>query len=387
MLFRNFKTWLCWFWSSTDFDNDELTHYAEQFMKTEVSHGVGILGLVTLLLLIGASILYGLLEYSVLYLYTCGMLGMLCLHVIFTSRKVSETKALYLLCMTLIIVSGMAFVLLAHQEGNFNNALLPSVVVLFMVIPIVPWGLREGLAIVSLVYLVFTLSTVSVEGRFETDNLLILQFMMLVSAMVSLTILSRNVSVRKDDIKARYELENAHRKMERLSYEDGLTGAWNRRYFEVQFKRVARRMLERTSNKVYFGLLDIDDFKQVNDVHGHLAGDDVLKKLTEVLQQSLGESSYVFRIGGDEFVILFESSDYQFPLQQATDKLRQQSITVPAVNVSIGVIEVQGVHSAIDLEKLYKQADKSLYAAKTRKHANGNKLNCVINSLPGTEAL
>jgi diguanylate cyclase (GGDEF)-like protein len=387
MFCHNLKTWLCWFWSSTEFDNDELTHYAEQFMKTEVSHGVGILGLVTLLLLIGASILYGLLEYSVLYLYTCGMLAVLCLHVIFTSRKVSETKALYLLCMTLIIVSGMAFVLLAHQEGNFNNALLPSVVVLFMVIPIVPWGLREGLAIVSLVYLVFTLSTMSVEGRFDTDNLLILQFMMLVSAMISLTILSRNVSVRKDDIKARYELENAHRKMERLSYEDGLTGAWNRRYFEVQFKRVARRMLERTNNKVYFGLLDIDDFKQINDLHGHLAGDDVLKKITDVFQRSLGESSYVFRIGGDEFVILFESSDYQLALQQATDELRQQSLTAPAVNVSIGVIEVQGVHSEIDLEKLYREADKSLYTAKTRKHSNGNKLNCVTHSLPGAEAL
>ena len=356
-------------------------------MKTEVSHGVGILGLVTLLLLIGAAILYSMLEYSVTYLYTCGMLGLLCLHVIFTSHKVSETKALYLLCMTLIIVSGMAFVLLAHQEGNFNNALLPSVVVLFMVIPIVPWGLREGLAIVSLIYLVFTLSTISVVGRFNTDDLLVLQFMMLVSAMISLTILSRNVSVRKDDIKARYDLENAHRKMERLSYEDGLTGAWNRRYLEVQFKRVARRMLERSNSKVYFGLLDIDDFKQINDIHGHLAGDDVLREITEIFQQSLGESGYVFRIGGDEFVILFETSDYRIPLQQATEKLREQSVAGPGVNVSIGVIEIQGRHSEIELEKLYREADKSLYRAKTRKHTNGNQLNCVANSLMDAEAL
>jgi diguanylate cyclase (GGDEF)-like protein len=383
----NLKTWLCWFWSSTDFESDELTHYAEQFMKTEVSHGVGILGLVTLLLLIASSILYGLLEYSVLYLYTCAMLGLLCLHVMFTSRRVPDTKALYLLCMTLIIVSGVAFVLLAHREGNFNNALLPSIVVLFMVIPIVPWGLREGLAIVSLIYLVFTLSTVSVEGRFSSDNLLVLQFMMLVSSMISLTILSRNVSVRKDDIKARYELENAHRNMERLSYEDSLTGAWNRRYFEVQFKRVARRMLERSNSKVYFGLLDIDDFKQINDVHGHLAGDKVLRKITEVFQQALGETSYVFRIGGDEFVILFETGDFKVPLQQATDELREQSITGHGVNVSIGVIEVHGDPGEIDMEKLYKEADKSLYRAKTRKHSNGNKLNCVTDSLLDAGAL
>ena len=225
MDFDNIKARLPRFWSSTDFDSEELTRYAEQFMLSEVSRGVATLGLVTLLLLAGASVLYGLLDYNKLYLYTCLLLSLLSVHVIFTSRRVPDAQALYLLCMALIIVSGTAFVLLAHKEGNFNNALLPTVVVLFMVIPIVPWGMREGLAIVLMVYLVFTLSTLSVQGRFSSENLLILQFMMLVSAMVSLTILGRNVTIRKDDIKARYELEMAHRKMERLSYEDGLTAA------------------------------------------------------------------------------------------------------------------------------------------------------------------
>ena len=386
MFYHNLKAWVSWFWSSTDFESDELTRYAEKFMVTEVGHGVGILGLVTLLLLMAAAVLYTLLHYSEHYLYTCAMLGLLCLHVIFTSRRVLETKALYLLCMALIVVSGVAFVLLAHREGNFNNALLPSVVVLFMVIPIVPWGLREGLAIVSLVYLVFTVSTMSVAGRFDSDNLLVLQFMMLVSAMISLTILSRNVMVRKDDIKARYELENAHRKMERLSYEDGLTGAWNRRYLEVQFKRVVRRMLERTTNKVYFGLLDIDDFKQINDNQGHLAGDRVLRNIADIFQQSLGDNNYVFRIGGDEFVILFEASDYEMLLQSATDALRSNSAAIPGVNVSIGVIEVQDDGEVADLEYLYKEADKSLYAAKTRKHSNGDRLTCVTSQLLGAVA-
>lgn len=381
MFFNNLKDWLSWFWSSTDFDNNELSRYAEQFMVKEVSHGVGILGLITLLLLIAASALYSLLEYSEHYLYTCSVLGLLCVHVIFTSRRVPETKALYLLCMALIIVSGVAFVLLAHREGNFNNALLPSVVVLFMVIPIVPWGLREGLAIVSLVYLVFTLSTMSVTGRFETDDLMVLQFMMLVSAMISLTILSRNVTVRKDDIKARFELENAHRKMERLSYEDSLTGAWNRRYLEIQFKRVLRRMLEQSKDKVYFGLLDIDDFKQINDLRGHHTGDLVLRNVVDSFEQALGKNNYVFRIGGDEFVVLFQANDYATMLQSATDTLNHSSANIPAAQVSIGIIEVDGLDDNIDLESLYKEADKSLYAAKMRKGSNNNKLNCVTSAL------
>jgi len=386
MINEKLKARLSRFWSSTDFDNEELTQYAEQFMVSEVSSGVSTLGLVTLLLLAGASLLYGLLDYDELYLYTCMLLGVLCLHVIFTSSRVPDSQALYLLCMTLIVVSGTAFVLLAHAEGNFNNALLPSVVVLFMVIPIVPWGMREGLVIVLLIYLVFTLSTLSVQGRFGSDNLMILQFMMIVSAMVSLTILGRNVTIRKDDIKARYELEMAHQKMERLSYEDGLTGAWNRRYLEVQFRRVMRRMLERTTNKVYFGLLDVDDFKQINDSHGHLAGDEVLRKIADTFQRVLGESSYVFRIGGDEFVILFECSDYETLLQTAAAGLDKKSAVIPGVRVSIGVIEVQAMSDDIELENLYKEADKSLYQAKTRKNTHADGLNCVAYRAMGEKA-
>jgi diguanylate cyclase (GGDEF)-like protein len=381
MPYEKIKEWLPRFWSSTDFDSDELTRYAEQFMVGEVSRGVSTLGLVTLLLFALAFVLYGLLEYNDLYLYTCTVLGLLCMHVIFTSTRVQDTRALHLLCMTLIVVSGTAFVLIAHQEGNISNALLPSVVVLFMVIPIVPWGMREGLAIVLLIYLVFTLSTLSVQGRFSSENLLVLQFMMLVSALVSLTILGRNVSVRKDDIRARYELEKAHRAMERLSYEDGLTGAWNRRYLEVQFKRVLRRMMERTHDKIYFGLVDADDFKQINDAHGHHAGDMVLKNIADSLQQALGNDTYVFRIGGDEFVVMFESDDHQPLLQQAVEELGKASDEVPAVKVSIGVIEVTGPYDDIDLEKLYKEADKSLYRAKTRKHSIDDGLNCVSQNL------
>jgi len=386
MNFKKLKARLPRFWSSTDFDSEELTRYAEQFMVNEVSRGVGTLGLVTLLLFACAAVLFGLLEYNVLYLYTCAVLSLLCVHVILTSSKVQDAQALHLLCMTLIIVSGTAFVLLAHHEGNFNNALLPSVVVLFMVIPIVPWGMREGLAVVLLIYLVFTLSTLSVEGRFSAENLLVLQFMMLVSATVSLTILGRNVAVRKDDIRARYELENAHRDMERLSYEDGLTSAWNRRYLEVQFKRVIRRMMERSRSKVYFGLIDVDDFKLINDEHGHHAGDQVLRKLADTFQHALGENSYVFRIGGDEFVILFEADDHASVLQHATDELSKQSANIPGAKVSIGVIEVHELHDDIDLEKLYKEADKSLYQAKTRKNSSDDGLNCVVQGLMGAKA-
>jgi len=147
-----------------------------------------------------------------------------------------------------------------------------------------------------------------------------------------------------------------------------------------------RRMLERNSNKVYFGLIDVDDFKQINDSLGHHVGDEVLRKIANTFQQALGDSSYVFRIGGDEFVILFEGRDYETPLQTAAAGLGKQSAAVPGVKVSIGVIEVQAMSDDIDLENLYKEADKSLYQAKTRKNTHADGLNCVVCRAIGVKA-
>ena len=144
-----------------------------------------------------------------------------------------------------------------------------------------------------------------------------------------------------------------------------------------------RRMLERSSDKVYFGLIDVDDFKLINDSHGHHIGDEVLRKIADTFQQTLGESSYVFRIGGDEFVILFQGGEYEPLLQTAANELCRTSGAIPEVKVSIGIIEVQGLHDDMDMEKLYKEADKSLYRAKTRKHSQVDGLNCVAYKLMG----
>jgi len=369
-------------WSITDFATGDLNRYAEGFMAHEVRRGVMTLGISSLLLLAGAAFLYRSLGFSHMYVYTCGVLALLALHVTLSSRTVKQTQVLYLLSITLLVVSGSAFVLLAHQTGSFSAALLSSVVLLFMVVPMVPWGLREASTVVLLIYLLFTLSTLSVGGRFDVKTLWILQFMMLGAGMVTLTIVARHVGVRKNDIKARFDLENAHQQMERLSYEDGLTGAWNRRFLDVQFKRLLRRFREQ-GRRVSFALLDVDDFKLVNDGFGHSFGDTVLQSLVQALRKRLGEQNYVFRVGGDEFALLFDVSDAQRCLIAAASDARllltppDAEASVP-VCFSIGVIEVPD-SCETDLETLYKEADKALYLAKTRKQ-NHNVANIVSRS-------
>lgn len=111
------------------------------------------------------------------------------------------------------------------------------------------------------------------------------------------------------------ELQSAYKKMEDASYSDPLTGLRNRRYlYHTMPRDLARvvRMFERrsademstTEGNIAFYLLDIDNFKSVNDQHGHANGDLVLKTLANVLVESCRESDIVFRWGGEEFLIV-----------------------------------------------------------------------------------
>ncbi len=222
-------------WSLTRFDAAELSAYAESMMFADTRKGVVMLGMVSLLLLASSAIVYAILGFAPLYIYSCGVLAALSIHVVISAHAVEEPRVLYLLGITLLVVNGVAFVLLAHYSGTFNTALVASVVFLFLVMPLVPWGLREALLIVTLVYGLFTLSTLSVQGRFETDTLLMLQFAMLGAGMTTLTVIVRNILVRRGDIKTRYELEKARNRMAMLSLRDPLTGAWNRRFLDEKF--------------------------------------------------------------------------------------------------------------------------------------------------------
>ena len=77
----------------------------------------------------------------------------------FSARRIDEIGALHMLGMTLLVVSGVSYVLLAHQSGSIGAALLTGVTLLFMVVPLVPWWLRESSIVTLLVYGLFSAST------------------------------------------------------------------------------------------------------------------------------------------------------------------------------------------------------------------------------------
>jgi len=326
-------------WSACGFEDTELVNYAERLLFTDTRKGLSILAFVTLAILLSSSILFYLLHYEWIYSQTFLLLGLLCLHVMIASRYIQEIRALNFLGLTLVVIIGTAFVLLAQYAGKFNPVLLANVVLLFMVIPLVPWALRESLTAVGLIYLIFSVSTIMV--------------------------IARQVSVRKHDIATRFELENAHRALQALSYKDPLTGAYNRRFLSDEFVRIRANYRARQQT-LHFALIDLDDFKRLNDTEGHEAGDKTLQTLSETVLALLEPGDYLFRLGGDEFALIFQAADADAWLAQLDGHCVQRAL---AVRYSTGLARLKPDQDAA-LADLYNLADGRLYGAKRRRKAD-----------------
>ena len=161
----------------------------------------------------------------------------------------------------------------------------------------------------------------------------------------------------------RSELEQARRAADH----DHLTGLPNRRCFEAKLADV---MAQQGTRPVTVALCDIDDFKQVNDTHGHPAGDRVLRFVGEFLRTHLGRDTVVARHGGEEFACLFVGETPQrarAALDSVREKLAGRSLVNQDTGLTIGAITFSaGVAPIIDRDAhaAMQDADAALYTAK-----------------------
>ncbi len=359
-------------WSTTRFPEPEVTDYAESMMLEETRKGVMLMAVLSLLIQVAAVVLYQKLGMHGSILYTYGLLSLLSFHVVMSARWISDTRALNLLGTILLVITGVAIMAIAHRNGTLNASLLSSVVLLFMVIPLVPWGLREACFVVALIALTLIGSSLSVGGRFQAETLWTLQFLIAASAVTATLVLVRNTVVRKHDIRARYELEKAHRNLQLISTRDPLTGAWNRRYLEQNFTSIAQRA--RDEGKIlYLALLDVDMFKKLNDTYGHHHGDEILRRLVQMLRDNLTETAHVLRLGGDEFAVLDTRDNFEDAVRRCLGHLetdpRLREVNDAPVRVSTGFAKV-GPTERADLDLLYRVADAALYEQKEARRNN-----------------
>ncbi len=150
---------------------------------------------------------------------------------------------------------------------------------------------------------------------------------------------------------------------ERLATIDGLTGLANRREFDQWIAREVSRA-ERTQEPLSLVVVDVDHFKRINDTLGHLAGDEVLRGLAQVLGRAVREMDLVARYGGEEFALVLPRCD-QKDAVRVVDRftaLLRQRLDLSGVTVSSGIASVPG--NATSVEALISAADEALYESK-----------------------
>jgi diguanylate cyclase (GGDEF)-like protein len=164
-------------------------------------------------------------------------------------------------------------------------------------------------------------------------------------------------------------IEIQQKQLEQMAYYDPLTGLPNRRLLERFIKREFSSM-QHYGDETVITILDIDDFKRINDTYGHLVGDNILRQLAHLLKNNVRESDVVARFGGEEFIILMPRTSVKEGYVFA-EKLRklimEKEFTIGSVRLQItssfGVSSLRDIDSKT-FEDYYLLADKALYLAK-----------------------
>ena len=164
-------------------------------------------------------------------------------------------------------------------------------------------------------------------------------------------------------------LDNAQirARLEHQAMTDSLTGLYNHRAFHERL-REALASASRSHDAVSVLMLDIDDFKRVNDIYGHGAGDEILRGLAETLKDAVRSSDVVYRLGGEEFAIVITSRSPQNAEQLAhrvVDRVESTDFD-PAGRITISVGLARGPEHAMNPRELIACAEAAMMSAKAR---------------------
>lgn len=179
----------------------------------------------------------------------------------------------------------------------------------------------------------------------------------------------RVIELQETLLDANRNLQCAHEQLQHEARHDRLTGLWNRGMILDQLDRELHRSRRTTGPPLAVAMVDLDHFKQVNDTHGHTAGDVVLREAAQRMRSVLRAYDYIGRYGGEEFLILLPGSDRtgaQPIVQRAIDVVG--ALPVPAGSLSLTITMSAGVASTREAgcqaDLLLQAADEALYRAK-----------------------
>ena len=275
---------------------------------------------------------------------------------------------------SLTVIQMCAAILLTMYGMYFANesrGVLLLVYILILIFGIYKLNTRSFLYVSA-----FTLVTYGIDiallSYFRSDsvnlNIEYLQFLVLSMVLVAFSIIGGHISSLRRNLRiSRTEQEKSLALIKEMSIRDDLTGVYNRRHLmellEHEYHRIAR-------GGAHFSvaMLDIDHFKNVNDTHGHLTGDEVLRAVSGVIRNSLRSADFCGRYGGEEFLLVMTQTNINGAILCA-ERIRSsiEQSRFPnlgpnfKVTVSLGVTAFAGKE---DIPNMIARADKALYRAK-----------------------
>ena len=168
------------------------------------------------------------------------------------------------------------------------------------------------------------------------------------------------------------ELYRVQRRLEELAMQDALTGVFSRRFLFDALKKMAKSANRRGPADVSLMVIDLDNFKSVNDTRGHLEGDNMLKLLANTILGAIRETDILVRYGGDEFVVVMADTSRENAALVANKIRAAVEAGCSPVTVSVGVAcltsSPEGVRGDERMDELIKElifrADAAMYEAK-----------------------
>nr|WP_240956471.1 diguanylate cyclase [Wenzhouxiangella sp. XN79A] len=212
----------------------------------------------------------------------------------------------------------------------------------------------------------FVRSLIGVEAIPRTE---IAEYALYVGSVLEAMILALGLSYRVGQLREqRIRAEHEQHRAMTLANQDALTGAYNRRFFENYLDTLLEDQ-RRSNSESALLFLDIDWFKQINDTHGHEAGDVMLRSLTRRCLRELREGDVLCRLGGDEFAVVLRSLSGRAAVDVAR-RIHRSVTDAPvhydgqplALKISIGVLA--RFEPGMSRSDVLRQADQALYAAK-----------------------
>ncbi|MGP2655478.1 GGDEF domain-containing protein [Malaciobacter sp. WC5094] len=161
-------------------------------------------------------------------------------------------------------------------------------------------------------------------------------------------------------------LEDEFDSISKIATIDELTGLYKRDVLNVFIKKIFEKT-KRKKSIFSFIMIDIDDFKNINDTYGHQKGDEVLSKISSLIKKNIRKMDIAFRYGGEELCVIFPDTNKDDTFQIA-EKIRlaifEEYKDSMKITISIGISSNENIHDKQDEEDIIKKADELLYKAK-----------------------